>query len=301
MEQYVYIHGVVAEQDRRAKHTKQYRAIRNGIDRELRKLGGDPLPAIDSSVTVEWGWDTPDAGETRTLAIAQSSIANRVKLATPRDRTGFASLLFAPAVKPVRKLIMFGLSDILYYVGKRGKKLVRSLVWNQILDQIDTEQEVDLTIICHSGGTLIAHDFLFWVFSGDRDDHDEIIEQGIDPSKVVAAANNWRIRRLVTFGSPISPLMVRSAYVTDKMAASPSARLDATKLGLGRLAHSGETPIWLNVWDRHDVLSYPVGPFYEGANIVDLYPDHSDSLRNSHEAYWTASSVHHDLAEHWKD
>ncbi len=300
MEKYVYIHGVITEQDRTEKHTRQYEAIRNGIDRELRKRGGDPLPEIDTSVTVEWGWDTPDAGETRKLAVAQSVIANRVKTATPRDRTGFTSLLFAPAIQPVRKLIMFGWSDIVYYVGKRGKKLVRSLVWNQILDQIDTDQDVDLTIICHSAGTLIAHDFLYWVFSGDRDDN-EIVEQGIDPAKVAAAALNWRVRRLVTFGSPISPLMVRSAHVTDTMAASPSARLDATTLGLGRLAHNGETPVWLNVWDRHDVLSYPVRPFYEGANIIDLYPDHSDSLRNSHEAYWTASSVHHDLAEHWND
>lgn len=301
MEQCVYIHGVVAEQDRPAKHTKQYEAIRNGIDRELRERGGDPLPAVTTSVTVEWGWDTPDAGETRTLAIAESMIANRVKSATPRDRTGFTSLVFAPAVQPVRGLIMFGLSDILYYVGKRGKKLVRSLVWNQILDQIDTDQDVDLTIICHSAGALIAHDFLYWVFSGDRDDHDKIIEQGIDPAKVAAAAHNWRVRRLVTFGSPISPFMVRSAHVADKMAASPSARLDATRLGLGRPAHSGETPVWLNVWDRHDVLSYPVRPFYEGANIVDLYPDHSDSLPNSHDAYWTAPSVHRDLAVHWND
>ena len=301
MEQYVYIHGVVAEQERPVKHTKQYEAIRNGIDRELRKRDGDPLPAIGDSVTVEWGWDTPDAGETRTLAIAQGVIADRVKTATPRDRTGFTSLVFAPAVQPVRDLIMFGWSDIVYYVGKRGKRRVRSLVWNQILEQIDTDQNVDLTIICHSAGTLIAHDFLYWVFSGDRDDPDEIVEQGIDPSKVAAASRNWRVRRLVTFGSPISPLMVRSAHVTDKMAASPSARLDATKLGLGRSAHSGETPVWLNVWDRHDVLSYPVRPFYAGANIVDLYPDHSDSLRNSHKAYWTASSVHHDLAEHWND
>ena len=187
MEQYVYIHGVVAEQDRPANHTRQYEALRNGIDRELRKLGGDPLPAIHASVTVEWGWDTPDAGETGKLAVAQSVIANRVKTATPRDRTGFTSLLYAPAVQPVRKLIMFGWSDIVYYVGKRGKKLVRSLVWNQILDQIDTDQDVDLTIICHSAGTLIAHDFLYWVFSGDRDDPDSIIEQGIDPAKVAAA------------------------------------------------------------------------------------------------------------------
>ena len=298
MERYVYIHGVVAEQERTATHTEQYEAIRNGIHRELREQGGEPLPEIGDSVTVEWGWDTPDAGETRTLSIAQGVIANRVEAATPRDRTGFRSLVFAPAVQPVRKLIMLGWSDILYYVGKHGKKRVRSLVWNQILDQIDTDQDVDLTIISHSAGTLIAHDFLYWVFSGDRDDA-AMVEQGIDPAKVAAAERNWRARRLVTFGSPISPLMVRSAEVADRLAESPPVQIDASKLGLGRPAHSGDMPLWLNVWDRHDVLSYPVRPFYEGANIIDLYPDHSDSLPNSHEAYWTASSVHRVLAEHW--
>ena len=300
MEQYVYIHGVVAERDRLTNHTKQYEAIRNGINQELSTRGGGSLPEIADSVKVEWGWDTPKAGDTATLATAQKAIADRIEAATPRDRTGFTSLLFAPAIQPVRRIIMLGWSDILYYVGKDGKKRVRSLVWNQILDEIDTNQDVDLTIICHSAGTLIAHDFLYWVFSSDRN-HPAMVEQGIDPAKVTAAAANWRIRRLVTFGSPISPLMVRSAHVADKMAKTPPELLDATTLGLGQLAHSGEIPIWLNVWDRHDVLSYPVAPFYNGANIIDLYPDPSDSLISSHEAYWSAARVHRELAENWND
>ena len=71
-------------------------------------------------------------------------------------------------------------------------------------------------------------------------------------------------------------------------------------LGLNRLTHAGGDPRWLNVWDRHDVLSYPVRPFCHGGEIVDIYPDHSDSLLGSHEAYWTSPAVHRRLAEEWE-
>jgi hypothetical protein len=298
VEQFVYIHGVVGDKTRRKKHTEDYTKLRDGISNELQKRGEPELPSIRDSVTVEWGWPTQQAGDTASLARAQSHIADRVAAATPRDRTGFTSMLFAPAVEPVRNLLMLGWSDILYYVGKGGKKRVRSLIWNEILNKVGTAEKTDLTIVAHSAGTLIAHDLLFWIFSGDRSD-----EMGVpgmpDPQTFAAARRNWRIRRLVTFGSPISALMIRSAEVADIMAGSGTPKLDATKLGFGRRSHSGKEPIWLNVWDRHDVLSYPIKPFYEGAEVVDIYPDHSDSLFGSHEAYWGAKSVHKALAERW--
>jgi hypothetical protein len=297
MEQYVYIHGVVADKSRRSKHTGDYEALRDGINGALVQ-GAKPLPKVGDSVTIEWGWGTRQAADTASLARAQSHVADRVAAATPRDRTGFTSLVFAPAVEPVRDLLMLGWSDILYYAGKGGKQRVRSLVWNEILDGVGTEDKTDLTLISHSAGTLIAHDLLYWIFSGDRGE--EMDAPGMpDPEKFAAAKRNWRIRRLVTIGSPISALLVRSAAVTDIMAGSRSARLDATKMGLGKRSHSGADPVWLNVWDRHDVLSYPIKPFYEGVEIHDLYPDHSDSLLGSHEAYWRAPCVHRKLAEKW--
>ncbi len=296
-ERFVYIHGVVADKTRRTKHTADYTALRDGITALLDGPVG-PLPSVPDSVTIEWGWVTPAAADTATLARAQSHIADRVEAATPRDRTGFTSLVFAPAIQPVRDLLMLGWSDILYYVGKGGKHRVRSLVWNEILNQVGTDHPTDLTIISHSAGTLIAHDLLYWIFSGERDE--EMTDPHLPDSEQFAAARqNWRIRRLVTLGSPISALLVRSASVADAMAASRTARLDAAALGLDRPSHSGHDPVWLNVWDRHDVLSFPIEPFYAGAEIRDLYPDHSDSLLGAHEAYWRASSVHRLLAANW--
>ncbi len=149
--------------------------------------------------------------------------------------------------------------------------------------------------------TLFPYTTLFrsWLFSKKRDDVADLDRAGLNKQQVSEARKRWRIRRFVTFGSPISALMVRSAGVADIMASSRTAKLDASDLGLGRRSHSGKRPVWLNVWDRHDVLSYPVAPFYEGADVVDLYPDHSDSLLGSHEAYWGSVAVHRTLADNW--
>jgi len=168
-------------------------------------------------------------------------------------------------------------------------------VWNDIVSKVGPSSEAHLTFFAHSAGSLVAHDFLFWLFSGKRDGK----MGGKLPSEAdfQAARTNWRLRRLVTFGAPIAPMMVRSAEVVAIMAADGS--LNAAMIGLGQADHDGAMPKWVNVWDRHDVLSYPVGPFYHGGDIVDLYPDHSDSLIGSHDAYWDSGKVHRSIAEEW--
>lgn len=82
MEQYVYIHGVVADRDRTTGHTEDCRTIRDGIDEALCQHGGGSLPAISDSVTIEWGSDTDEATDTRTLAAAQASSAAGSRLPT---------------------------------------------------------------------------------------------------------------------------------------------------------------------------------------------------------------------------
>lgn len=299
MEKYVYIHGVVAEGLPWRKPVSDYKALRNGLSSVLERSAAAPLPRLSDSVTVHWGLDTSAAEETRTLAQAQKNIAARIAAVdVPADWFGFSPLKFLPLRAPVRKLLQAGWADIVYYVGKEGKPRVRSLVWNNILDQVGTDEEVDLTIISHSAGTLIAIDLLYWVFGPGR--RSRMGRSGM-PSReqFEAAKQNWRIRRLVTLGSPIAPLLVRSAEVADILAGSDTARLDATRLGLGLTTHSGHDPVWLNVWDKDDILSFPVAPFYEGARVIDLYPDHGDSLGYSHLTYWKAHKVHRALAQHW--
>lgn len=295
MEQYIYIHGVLGLGGH--SHAGQYRALRDGVSAELEARGGQALPTLGDSVTVEWGYDHEFAGDTALLDRAQKVIAARVTAVTPSDRTSFGSLIFAPAVEPVRGLIQHTWADILYYVSEQGKAQVRHVVWGRLLDKADANAPLDLTVIGHSAGSMIAIDFLFWLFSGEREDPAALAALGLDPAVVAAARRNWRLRRLVTFGSPIAPLLIRSVAVTRMIAADQV--LDARDLGLGRPAHSGAQPVWLNVWDRHDVLAWPVEPFFAGGLVHDLYPDHSDSLLGSHEAYWKAGNVHRALAASW--
>lgn len=292
----VYVHGVVPL--RGGDHTADYAAFRDGVSEALARMGGAPLPELEDSVTVEWGWAHPLAGSTAALAQAQEVIAARVAAVTPPDATSFGNLLFAPAIAPVRGLIQHTWADIVYLTSERGKARVRHAVWGAVLAQADPRRRLDLTVVGHSAGSLIAHDLLFWLFSGQRDGRDEALREfGLDPADVEAARANWRLRRLVTIGSPIAPLLVRSPAVADLVAAGGT--LDAADLGLTRPSHDGRDPVWLNVWDRHDVLSWPVEPFYRGGRIEDLYPDGSDSLLASHEAYWTSAVVHRLLARRW--
>lgn len=296
MDQIVYIHGVVPPGTR--DHTDDYAALHKGLTAELVRRGQPALPDFDDSVTVEWGYAHPKAGDTAVLAKAQQVIAERVDAVTPTDRTSFGSLLFAPAIEPVRDLLQHAWADLVYYVSEKGKARVRDVVWGRLLDAADPDAPLDLTVIGHSAGSLIAVDFLFWLFSGERDEA-AFRAMGIDPAKVAAAREHWRVRRLVTLGSPIAPLAIRSVAVTDLLAAGK--RMDLRDLGFGRPAHAGADPVWLNVWDRHDVLAYPVAPFYGHGRVVDLYPDHSDSLLGAHMAYWRARSVHRVLADRWDD
>lgn len=296
METVVYIHGVVGERVRQRTHRSQYRAMHTGLIEH-----GVALPPFDEAVEIEWGWDTDAAGATRTLELAQRAIQDRIDEATPRDRTSLSSLLFAPAIDPVRMLLTLGWSDLIYYVGDKGKRRTREVVWGEIFRKVGVDWHTDITIIAHSAGSLIALDFLYWLFSGRRDHELSALDELPDDVAITRARESWRIRRFVTFGSSIAPMLVRSADVVDTLAGPGRPTLSVEPLGLTRPGHDGRDPLWLNVWDRHDVLSYPVEPFYTGGKVQDLYPDHSDSLLGGHDAYFEAESVHRMLAAHWDD
>ncbi len=114
------------------------------------------------------------------------------------------------------------------------------------------------------------------------------------------AEANWRLRRLVTMGSPLGPLLVRMPGFVQRLAHQPAPWLDPTDIGLGVQAHSGALPLWLNVWDRHDIVSYPVSGIYGGGDrIRDLYPDISDWPPKAHTRYWKSRKVHRALARFW--
>ena len=109
-----------------------------------------------------------------------------------------------------------------------------------------------------------------------------------------AARQNWKVRRFVTLGSPLAPFTVRAPALADKIAREDPPWLEPADLGL-----SGNS-LWLNVWDRHDVISYPLAGLYaHNGRVLDLYPDHSDDLRHAHGAFWDSDDVFDMLAQNW--
>lgn len=296
METVVYIHGVVGERDPRTSHDPVYEEFRAGLAGR-----GVAMPTLAESVTVEWGWDTEAAAASGSLSTAQRTIAARIADAEADDHWSLRGLLGAPIIPPVRDLLLFGFSDILYYTGREGKLRVRDAVWKAILAGVGPEVDTDLTIVAHSGGTLIAHDFLFWVFSGDRDHRLDAELGTVAADDVRVAREHWRVRRLITMGSPLAPLTVRSGTLVDLFASPGDPVIDAASLGLDLPAHDGSRPLWINLWDRHDPVSFPVAGLYAHDRVIDLYTDHSDSLTRSHNEYWGSEKVHELVATHWYD
>lgn len=272
----VYIHGVVPRTP--SSHEADYRAFHRG----LAGLGVD-LPTFDEAVKVELWWEAAQA--TGNLAAAQNRLARLTATSPPvRD------LATAWLVKPLRELFHFAWSDVFFYLSPEGEERTRRDVWQQLLTSIPVDEPVDLVVVCHSGGTLVAHDFLFYLFGRERDVRRAAYA---DVLRWENAEHNWRIRALVTLGSPLTPLMVRSASLVDRLAADPGFRLDPASLGLDRPTHSGRKPVWVNVWDVHDILSFPVAGLYRPtARILDAAPDVGDLPQTVHGAYWRHPAVH---------
>jgi hypothetical protein len=276
----VYVHGVVGSPGR--GHHADYLAFHRGVESQ-----GVQLPDFASAARVEL-WDRP-AELTGNLAAAQEALAE----AAPQQGTA-ADLLTGWLTRPLRELIFAGWSDVFYYLSPEGEERTRLDTWNQLLGVIPPDRPTDLILVCHSGGTLVVHDFLFYLYGGRRRARRAAYaDQGLWDG----AEKNWRIRALITLGSPLVPLMVRSADLVDRLARDPSFRLDPGAIGLRRPTHSGDPPRWLNVWDPHDVLSHPVaGLYHPNDRVVDLAPDVGDLPHTAHAAYWRHPRVHRAVA-----
>lgn len=282
----IYVHGVVGRVT--GPHSDDYRALHKGL-----RSAGVRLPSLIDSVMIEWGWPTAVAPFTGNLALAQERLGLALAQSPQGDRlSGFL-------VDPLRKLIQYGWSDLVYYSSAEGEAAARHDAWSQILERVPTDEAIDLTVISHSLGSLLAHDFLFYLFSGQRRARRSQVCS--TASQWDAAQVNWRLRRLVTMGSPLGPLLIRAPGFVKRLAHEAPPWLDPADIGLATPAHSGARPVWLNVWDRHDVVSFPVSGIYgAGDRIRDLYPNVSNWPPRAHGRYWKSRRVHKTLARFWE-
>ncbi|MEM1208293.1 MAG: hypothetical protein AAGI54_03410 [Planctomycetota bacterium] len=305
----IYIHGVSSEL-RGKPHVDQYAALHNGI--------GKHKPAFPSGyLGVEWGWNASNGPLTadKRLTDAQRLLGARVMPAfyEPRDLHFNAARFGLNAIRP---LMLYGFSDMFYYVSADGKAAIRDAVADQIylrlsgLGLIEGKSRVSITLVGHSAGSVIAFDLLFALFNPDPDylfiekDGNRSPQNAENFEKLrdmAQAGQRLRVRRLVTLGSPITMMVCRSNAVIDILA--NNGTLDIGKFGLQHDFNDKPVPPgprWLNIWDRDDPIAWPVEPLVDVSALVeDIYPDVSDSLSRSHNAYWKSGKVHKAIAKRW--
>ena len=301
----VYIHGVSSGRKDRL-HTEEYDLLHNGIGRYL------PDDALwpDKYCGVEWGSHQPgdpSPSSQQLLTTAQRKLGVRLMRTVDEQSDG----TFNPArffMEPLRNRTFYGLGDLFYYVSADGKAAVRNAVASQITGFISQQLVSDndglsLTILGHSAGSVVAFDFLFYLFSAAKKAasfaHDATA--GMTALEKRRNAGTLRLRRLVTFGSPIAFTALRSDPVLQLL--SKNGRLDPTDYGLTLNFGQGQPlkgPRWINIWDKDDLASWPVAPLMKRTPaVVDKYPDVSDLLSKAHHAYWGSRDVHEIIGSSW--
>lgn len=301
----VYIHGVSFSKKARP-HTDEYDLLHNGIGRYL------PDDALwpKKYCGVEWGShqpSDPSPSSQALLTTAQRKLGARIMRAVDKQ----SDLTFNLArliMEPIRNRTFYGFGDLFYYVSADGKLAVRNAVASQITKFISKQtvsrnDQLSLTILGHSAGSVIAFDFLFYLFSQSRKAASFAGEatEGMTALEKRVKAGSLRLRRLVTFGSPIAFTALRSDHVLRLL--SENGRLDPEDYGLAsnlRQAQPLKGPRWINIWEKDDLASWPVAPLMKATRaVIDKHPDVSDLLSTAHHAYWGSRDVHKIIGKEW--
>lgn len=300
-----YIHGVSPNRDG-ASHTSSYKTLHEGI-----RQAGVHADFPGEFGGAEWGWnfDGGEADSHKALTEAQKQLGDEVLplISAAKDFTLNPARLL---VNGLRSLVFFGFGDMFYYVSADGKRAVRREVARQILEHVNGrlgghERPISLTLLGHSAGSVIAFDFLYYLFnrrSHDflKDGSDEATQQGIQWLRQLAQSGRLQVRRLITFGSPISLVAFRSDALVEITGRGEKLRSEDYGLTSQVENHAAPTGArWINLWDKDDPIAWPIAPVMDSQLAQDVYVDVSCRVSAAHDAYWKSPKVHKKIASMW--
>ena len=319
-EVFVYMHGVSTQRDDDHSHQQLYESLHGAV-----LDANSAVPA--AYVGIEWGWayrGVENARGHELLTRAQTNLAEGITEAVERE-VDFTLNPLRLALKAARPLIAFGFADAFYYTSADGKRQVRSTMILQIAEALASQIEaarrgetlLSLSFVAHSAGSMAVFDLLYYLFGDpdcrfirtDPDDPDaetcERANDAIEPLRELARAGRLRVRRFFSLGSPIAPLAVRADPVLEILAdLEGPGGLDPTQYGLTLNPQSFgpplEMPRWINMWDKDDLIAWPVEPLMRRhPSVRDWYVDVSDSVAKCHNAYWSSVKVQRLIADKW--
>lgn len=288
----VFIHGMSPDKD----PTPGKRGYNQLLSRVKDGLKAYPEKKFsEEKIFIIWGAPTnpPQSdGTDQYLAEVERKIQAKVKesmgpaYSNPFGLTGY-----------VRDLLFFGIADLFYYISADGELDVREHVFNHIsktIQKLDKggDDYFSLTIFGHSAGSVIAHDLLFHLFSDRKHESEKGTgyREEMDVLRRMVDQGRLRVRRLYTFGSPISLLILRATSLVKRFRAGELLKPGA--IGFGKADGLGK-PRWVNFWSRHDLASYPVEFLYsnEDGVIEDREVMASLNPKSAHTGYWSSDEM----------
>jgi hypothetical protein len=166
---------------------------------ELQKAKPNLTTKINKLIKVQWGHTLPgqtsDIRADQELTQAEKFIGDNVNYEQVKQHPGPNNVVLSglgglledvktgiPWFPVLRNFLMdvkeriflLGFSDALYYSAPDGEKQVRTVVYEQILGELEefaeASQEVRLHLFGHSMGVTLTHDFLYGLFGSEDPD-----------------------------------------------------------------------------------------------------------------------------------
>jgi hypothetical protein len=296
----IFIHGISPEMNP-TSHRREYGDLLKAVNAGLKERG---KPKLSKPIRIEWGRKYRGSkGMDQYLAQVERILNTGIKESMGiGDYSGLLGVY-----KPFRELLFFGIADLMYYVSSDGRRALRTHVFraiaNQVMNLAQESNRLSLTFFTHSAGSIIAHDLLYYLFGkkylrGELAGSEVkgIMKYARRKSTQDTSATLLRVRRLYTFGSPISLLSIRAHSLINKL--RNHQLLDTEDIGL-RQADGLENPRWVNFWDKDDLIAAPVSFLYDNSLgvIKDIPVNSGIVLPSAHTSYWHSLELANHIAD----
>ncbi len=317
-------------------HMKAYETLREGIKAKMKDDSKRSRWENAEHCYMEWGWDNDPKLDSRAIGRSKR-LADAQKHMGERITSQMGCYQWIPLISHIRKLLLFGVSDIVYYVSDDGRQSIRKTICYQVMKNLsDTinqnEDRISLTLIGHSAGSVIALDLATYLFTDGELFLDELLhldrklEAQLTELKepirgftklgsvlqddqrlvryLIALRNLKRegrlsLHRLFTLGSPNSMLIRNDTYLDNQ---AYQGGIYLTSLGIPNMSDDDGRCRWTNIWNKYDFISFPFSGLLKEEDrqyMEDLHVRVSWNPLRSHTHYWNSPDVHAAIANRW--
>ncbi len=296
----ILIHGIMPDKIP-GTCKREYDNLLHGVNNALKMTPRAGFSNFSLEVPVIWGRPISNAGPHEPDEYL-SEVERKLEVHAKQAMGPAYDRLFG-IFGALHDFIFYGVSDLVYYVSGDGETSIRNRVFGYIAREIakrdrELRGRFSLTIFGHSAGSLIAHDLLYHLFSVSGPESEEAtLHRDMQKLRKLVSEGRLRARRLYTFGSPITPMVLRAnsllkIFHEDRL-------LDPEDLGLINGQDDLSNPRWVNFWTRNDAASYPVEFMYENtAGIVkDVEISSPFNPVTAHSSYWRSTEMADHIAQ----